>query len=139
MKNLSILASGLLLVVVSTAIAEEAKITKYQNFRGSELALTWHADNAKSGTLTGTFKSTVAQCKAAVGQSVPVTGVYNGNVLALTANYPACDSVVAFSGNTDKERKNINLHWFLTKHSANLNESWDATMTGVDFFKGISK
>jgi hypothetical protein len=139
MKNHCLMASCVLLVSASAAMADEAKITRYQNPKGSELALTWHPDNATSGTLTGTFKTAVSQCKAAIGQPMPVTGVYNGNVLALTINYPACESVLAFSGNTDKDHSNVNLHWFLTKHAENLGESWDATTTGVDIFRSVSK
>jgi hypothetical protein len=138
MKSLSVIAAGLLILTASAAIADEAKITKYQNPKGSELELTWHPDNDKSGTLTGTFKTAVSKCKAAIGQPMPVVGVYNGNVLALTVNYPACESVLAFSGNTDKDHSRVNLHWFLTRHSANLGDSWDSTTTGVDVFKGIT-
>lgn len=139
MRNLSVLASVVLSMVASAALADEAKITKYQNPRGSELELAWHAVDATSGTLTGTFKTAVSQCKAAIGQPMPATGVYNGNVLALTVNYPGCDTVLAFAGNTDKDHKDVSLHWFLTKHTANISESWDATITGVDIFKSISK
>lgn len=125
------LASSLLLVISNNVFADVSKDTGYKNQRGSSMDLIWNAD----GTLTGTFTTAVSQCKAALGKAAPVTGVYNGNAVALTVNYPECDSVLAMSGNVKKNRNEMNLHWFLTRQGEGSLQEWNTTTTGEDQYK----
>jgi Avidin family len=130
----SIVASCLL-----TSAQLHAKTTQtaiYKNQRGSVLSLTWHEEQNHAGKLSGTFTTAVAHCKAALGNSVPVTGFYNGNAIALTVNYPGCDSLVAMTGNLTSDNNELQTLWLVTKNADDLvHKNWDSNLVGADSFK----
>jgi hypothetical protein len=130
-----VLASSLL--CISSFVYAEAKetVVTYKNLRGSIMKLNWSPSKDKVGTVSGTFKTAVSKC-AAAKRDVPVSGVYNGNALALTASFPGCSTVVAMSGNVSADRNEMHLQWLVTKEAeSSLHESWDVTTTGVDHYK----
>ena len=132
------LASSAFLLISNSVFADVSKTASYKNQRGSVMNLEWSAEKDKAGTLSGTFTTAVSnnKCKDVVGKPAPVSGVYVGNAVALTVSYPGCDSVLAMSGNVDKDRSEMNLHWLLTRQGQDtVQESWDTTLTGVDHFK----
>ncbi len=135
MKNL--LKSGFLITLLVCAHASfaDTKSITYKNQRGSVITLNWDEGHS-AGNLTGTFTTAVSKCNAVIGKAIPIAGVYNNNTVALTANYPECGSVVAMSGNLNKDKTEMHLHWFVTRQAEDsLFGNWDTTITGADQYK----
>ncbi len=124
------------LVMGSTAIsAAPSNSITYKNQRGSTLTLTWNSEQANAGSLTGSFITAVGNCKAAIGQPVPVTGYYNGNAIALIVNYPACNSVVAMTGNFNRNNDELKTIWLVARKADDpVQANWDANTIGSDTF-----
>ena len=110
----------------------------YKNQRGSTLVLTWHEDKSikegAAGTITGTFISAVGKC--ATGLSLPVSGVFNGNAIAITLNLPECKQVIAMTGNTTENREEIHMLWLDAAQSADpQKKDWNSNIIGADHYK----
>ena len=125
--------------------ADTGKTITYKNQRGSILSLTWHessqnnADAAseqeiKTGSLTGTFTSAVGKC--ATGYAAPVTGVFNGNAIAITLNLPKCKQVIAMTGNLTNENEELHTLWLDAAQAADpRKDDWNSNIIGADHYK----
>jgi hypothetical protein len=110
----------------------------YRNQRGSTLALKWNksvdSNDQSTGNLTGTFVSAVGKC--ATGLSLPVTGVFNGNAIAITLNLPSCKQVIAMTGHTTQDKTEIHMLWLDAAQSADPQKTdWNSNIIGTDHYK----
>jgi hypothetical protein len=127
--------------ISETADAADHGEIKYRNQRGSMMVLNWHSDKdekANTGTLTGTFTSTVG-CKAGVNKPMPIMGVYSGNAISLSINFPECHSVVAITGNINADASELQTLWLRAgdvKDAAGKN--WDSNVVGSDYFRKVN-
>ena len=110
---------------------------QYKNQRGSSLEIKLHNVSDNSGTVTGTFKTAVADenCQNVIGEAHLVAGFYTGNSIAFSMNYPRCGAVVSVVGNFDK-KKNIETLWIVANQAQDASgEDWNTKRIGHDSFK----
>ena len=112
--------------------------TRYKNERGSILRLTWHAKGNDTGTVTGSFRTAVGDCKAEINKAVPVTGHYSGNAMALTINFPKCKQVIAMTGNVDATKTKIATLWLDAHATTDPQKDWNSNIIGTDTFHKIA-
>lgn len=139
MKRIMTKALGLGFLSAALAIPALAdqKIT-YKNQRGSTLTLTWHDSSEKveekAGTLTGIFTSAVGKCAA--GMPFPVTGVFNGNAIAININLPKCKQVIAMTGNLTNGNEELHTLWLDAAQAADPRKNdWNSNIIGADSYK----
>ena len=125
--------------------ADAGKTLTYKNQRGSTLSLTWHESlpnkdvpaveqEIKTGTLTGTFTTAVGKC--ATGYAAPVTGVFNGNAIAITLNLPKCKQVIAMTGNLTDDNEELHTLWLDAAQAADPRKAdWNSNIIGADHYK----
>ncbi len=147
---LSISCAGALLAgdKVDSAKGTDKTVT-YKNQRGSILSLTWNeSDESKkakegdapkdTGSLTGTFTSAVGKCAA--GNTVPITGYYNGNAIAITLNLPQCKQVIVMTGNLTNDNDEIHTLWLDAAQTADpRKDDWNTNIIGADHYKKKGK
>lgn len=110
------LAAYLCLNVSVFAVTSADYTITYKNQQGSTLTLTWHPEKNNSGTLSGLLTSKGGSCSQG---SVPaaVSGIFTGNAVALTVNYPKCDKVVAMTGNLKNSNTELQMLWLVTSQA----------------------
>lgn len=138
MKQLVIGLLGCVVGFNAYAATQNASTVAYKNQRGSVLTLDMPAQKSDTGEITGTFTSAVGVCKHAAGTPVPVQGYYNGNAIAITANYPKCGVVVAMSGHLSKDKNQLQMLWLVTSKAEEPGKKdWNATSTGADHYQRL--
>ncbi len=141
MKILRIAIVGLWFVTSIIFGAEEAQPSlKFQNQRGSTLTIVKKSTGGNAGMISGSFVTVVASknCQQVIGKAVPVIGFYNGNAMALTINFPACEAVVGMVGNMVKENI-IQMIW-LNAHQAKdpSGNDWNSRLIGYDEYRKVT-
>lgn len=118
--------------------ASDSSIT-YKNQRGSTMVLAWHTEAENTGTLSGTFTTSVGNCKEDIGVPLPLLGYFNGNAISVTINFPHCKQVVAMTGNLSNDQSNIHTLW-LDANQANdaSGKDWNSNIIGSDSYKKIN-
>ena len=117
------------------------KALHYKNQRGSLLDIVLHKKSDNSGTVTGTFKTAVANsnCQNDIGKARPVTGFYTGNSITLSINYPNCGATIAVAGNFDKSN-NIETLWIVANQGQDSEgKNWNNRTLGHDQFEIVSQ
>ncbi len=128
---------GVSVAQVQSYAAEDASVA-YKNQRGSVLNLTMHAQSAETGTLSGTFTTAVGNCKTDMNVPVPIVGFYNGNVVALSINFPHCKQVVSMTGNLNADKTALSTLWLDANQVADpVHVGWNANIVGADQYSKI--
>ncbi len=139
-KNIVLTAAVSSVILGSLASAEVSQSVTYENQRGSTMVLTFMAGQQdNTGTLAGTFTSAVGSCAKDVGVSMPLTGYYNGNAIALSVNFPDCQVVIAMTGNLLEDQNQIKM-MFLGASPAKdpSGKDWNSNVVGTDFYNKVN-
>lgn len=107
----------LCLNVSAFAVTSADYTITYKNQQGSTLTLTWHPEKNNSGTLNGLLTSKGGSCSQGSGMPAAVSGIFTGNAVALTINYPKCDKVVAMTGNLKNGNTELQMLWLVTSQA----------------------
>lgn len=140
MKKCLLVMISFLFVGTAFAAGVSGQTFKFRNQRGSTLSITKQQTGNNAGTITGTFSSAVASkdCQQMIGKPVPVTGVYNGNAIAFSINYPQCNTVVGMVGNFNGSNT-IETIWIDNNQGSNTQgQDWDTRVIGHDEFQRVS-
>ena len=119
--------------------AAQKETIHFKNQRGSTMTLVWDekGDN-NTGTLTGTFTTAVGSCKPDVGVPQALTGYFNGNVLAMTVNFPHCKKVAAMTANISDDKTKMHAMWLVGNHANDpTGKDWDSNIVGMDTYHRI--
>lgn len=98
-----------------TVFANQNTTVNYKNSRGSTLELNFTGTDS----VTGSFTTAVAtkECQDVVGKARPVSGFVLGNAITFSVDYPACGSVVTFSGHLNEDKSKIDSIAIVTHQS----------------------
>ncbi len=121
--------------LASAATSADYTVT-YKNQQGSTLTLTWHPEKNNTGTLNGLLSSKAAGCS----QGVPaaVSGVFTGNAIAVTVNYPKCDKVLAMTGNVKNNNAELQILWLMTAQAKDYMRDNVGNQIGIDTYTKIA-
>lgn len=116
-RCIAALAIYLCLNVPAFAVASADYTITYKNQQGSTLTLTWHPEKSNTGILNGLLTTKGGSCSQGAGIPAAVSGVFTGNAVALTVNYPKCDKVVAMTGNVKNNNTELQMLWLVTSQA----------------------
>jgi hypothetical protein len=110
---------------------------RWRNEVGSEMAL-----EVQGGVVRGTYHTAVGRPGA--GDGFPVRGVLNGDMLAMTVDFGAHDSVAAWTGRvvTDDDGDRIHTLWHLVRDRSDAGEPlppWSSTLAGAAVFRRLRR
>jgi len=137
-KCITALAVYVCLNVPVFAVTSTDYTITYKNPQGSILTLTWHPEKNNSGTLNGLLTSKGGSCSQGSGMPAAVSGVYTGNAVALTVNYPRCDKVVAMTGNIKNNNAELQMLWLATSQAKDYMRDNAGVNLGSDTYVKIA-
>ncbi len=120
------------------AVASADYTITYKNQLGSTLTLTWHPEKNNAGTLNGLLTSKGGSCNQGAGIPAAVSGVFTGNAVALTINYPKCDKVVAMTGNLKNNNTELQMWWLASSQAKNYIRDNAGVNLGSDTYVKIA-
>lgn len=132
------LAIYLCLNVSVFAVTSADYTITYKNQQGSTLILTWHPEKNNSGTLNGLLTSKGGSCSQGSGMPAAVSGIFTGNAVALTVNYPKCDKVIAMTGNLKKSNTELQMLWLITSQAKDYMRDNGGVNLGSDTYVKIA-
>ena len=123
------------LVIAQLQAYADTNSVRYKNQRGSVLEFTKHPSADGVGSLTGSFVTAVGNCKTDMNVPVPISGYYNGNVVAISINFPHCKQVVSLTGNLSNNETNLNTLWLDASQATDpIHANWNSNIVGADSY-----